>query len=332
MTSRPVACSFARALPLLLLSLTLLNAAFCLPAAADPRWMGDYLPLELGATWTYQNVEVPADMYAEAVFENLLYEGDQAVKYGSPDEYRVVRNAGGVITVYAFAEDGVLFDLTQNIVLGTFTDGGVFETCIDPPCDTNLIRDWETIDPALRVAFSLDAAYGDVVLLASYDRGWPPNAQNLVAESNLPAGITPPAGAITGLEWYQRDLGMVAVADVDAASGTLQGFYRLSSMSAAVAPPAPPLVSGLRPPAPNPTRGAMSVCYALAQAGRVQLDVYDVSGRLVRRLVDGEHRAGVETVVWNGTDRSGAKPGAGVYFVRLVGPGVRETRRVILLR
>jgi hypothetical protein len=97
-------------------------------------------------------------------------------------------------------------------------------------------------------------------------------------------------------------------------------------------PEAPPLLSGLRPPAPNPTRRTTTVSYALAQAGRVQLGVYDVSGRLVRQLVDGERRAGTETVVWNGTAASGARLEAGVYFVRLATPGFRETRRVILLR
>jgi hypothetical protein len=97
-------------------------------------------------------------------------------------------------------------------------------------------------------------------------------------------------------------------------------------------PPARPLVSGLRPPAPNPARGTTAVSYAIAQAGRVQLGVYDVSGRLVRQLVDGERRAGAETVVWNGMDESGARMGAGVYFVRLAAPGLCETRRVILLK
>jgi len=52
----------------------------------------------------------------------------------------------------------------------------------------------------------------------------------------------------------------------------------------------------------------------------------------VRQLVDGERRAGVETVVWNGTAESGARLQAGVYFVRLAAPGFRETRRVILLK
>jgi hypothetical protein len=97
-------------------------------------------------------------------------------------------------------------------------------------------------------------------------------------------------------------------------------------------PQAQPLIAGLQPPAPNPTRGTTAVSFALAQAGRVQLGVYDVSGRLVRQLVIGERRAGAETVVWNGTAESGSRLGAGVYFVRLAGPGIRETRRVILLK
>ena len=70
----------------------------------------------------------------------------------------------------------------------------------------------------------------------------------------------------------------------------------------------------------------------MRRPGRVRLGVYDASGRLVRRLVDGERRAGAETVVWDGLNASGARLGAGVYFVRLAGPGLRETRRLILLR
>jgi flagellar hook assembly protein FlgD len=72
--------------------------------------------------------------------------------------------------------------------------------------------------------------------------------------------------------------------------------------------------------------------YSIAQAGRVQLGVYDASGRLMRRLVDGERRAGAETVVWNGTSESGSRLEPGVYFVRLAGPGTQMTRKIVLLR
>jgi hypothetical protein len=105
--------------------------------------------------------------------------------------------------------------------------------------------------------------------------------------------------------------------------------------SAAVAvdgPEARPLISGLRPPAPNPSRGMTAVSYCLARAGRVHLGVYDVGGRLVRSLADGERSAGTETVVWDGASELGTKLRAGVYFVRLVAPGIRETRKMILLR
>jgi hypothetical protein len=127
---------------------------------------------------------------------------------------------------------------------------------------------------------------------------------------------------------------MVVFGGYSSGEGLLNEVWTLGwSTTAAVGDPeAQPVISGLRLPAPNPARGATAVSFTLAQPGRVQLGIYDVGGRLVRRLVDGERRAGAETVVWNGTDESGARIGAGVYFVRLTGPGFRETRRVILLR
>jgi hypothetical protein len=93
-----------------------------------------------------------------------------------------------------------------------------------------------------------------------------------------------------------------------------------------------PFISRLCPPVPNPCRGTTTVSYTIAQAGRVRLGVYDVRGRLVCRLVDGERRTGAETVVWRGGSESGARLAAGVYFIRLAGPGIRETRKVILLK
>jgi hypothetical protein len=94
----------------------------------------------------------------------------------------------------------------------------------------------------------------------------------------------------------------------------------------------PPLVSDLHFPVPNPSHGTTTVSYSIAKAGRVQLGVYDVRGRLVRRLVEGERRAGVEAVVWDGTSDSGTRLGTGVYFVRLVGPGIQATRQAVLLK
>ncbi len=97
------------------------------PAWAD--WIGEYWPLWVGNSWTFENVYVPGDTYTETVFEYLIYEGDQAVKLGRPEEYQVVGNTGHVITVYAEFEDGELHDYAPNIVVGEFGDGTVFPIC-----------------------------------------------------------------------------------------------------------------------------------------------------------------------------------------------------------
>lgn len=88
----------------------------------------------------------------------------------------------------------------------------------------------------------------------------------------------------------------------------------------------------LGPPAPNPSTGTTAVRYSLVRAGRVQLGIYDLSGRLVRTLVNREQAAGTEVVRWDGTGENGTSLGTGVYFIRLAGPGFHETRKVVLVR
>jgi len=63
-------------------------------------------------------------------------------------------------------------------------------------------------------------------------------------------------------------------------------------------------------------RGESKVLLGIAQAGRVQVQVYDVAGRRVRLLADRVFPAGEQTLVWDGTDDGGRKVARGVYFVR----------------
>ena len=104
-----------------------------------------------------------------------------------------------------------------------------------------------------------------------------------------------------------------------------------SGGSAGVSDP-PGSMSWLRSPVPNPSFSTTTLNYSIPRAGRVQLGVYDVSGRLVRTLVDAERPAGVGVSAWDGLSDSGMRQDAGVYYVRLRAPGVRETRRAVLLR
>ncbi len=55
----------------------------------------------------------------------------------------------------------------------------------------------------------------------------------------------------------------------------------------------------------------------LAQGGHVRLDIYDRTGRKVKRLVDSRMQAGNHDFTWDGRVDSGANVSAGVYYVRL---------------
>lgn len=83
---------------------------------------------------------------------------------------------------------------------------------------------------------------------------------------------------------------------------------------------------------PNPApRGATMIGFTLPAAGRVTLVVYDVAGRRIAKLVDGELAAGPHQASWNGQDESGRAVAAGVYFYDLVQGTQRSARRMVVL-
>jgi hypothetical protein len=63
-------------------------------------------------------------------------------------------------------------------------------------------------------------------------------------------------------------------------------------------------------------QGTSLVRFSVSKAGRVQVSIYDVTGRKVRNLADRVFPAGESKLEWDGTDDSGSKVARGVYFVR----------------
>jgi hypothetical protein len=83
---------------------------------------------------------------------------------------------------------------------------------------------------------------------------------------------------------------------------------------------------------PNPFNPATEIRWDLAERGAVRLEVYNVSGRLVRTLAKGVWDAGSHTVTWDGRDEEGTEVSSGVYFYRLQAPTYRASNRMILIR
>jgi len=81
---------------------------------------------------------------------------------------------------------------------------------------------------------------------------------------------------------------------------------------------------------PNPIVSSVRLTVALPRRGPVKLEVFDVGGRLVSTLYQGQMEAGIHEFAWgpNGTD---GRRRAGLFFARLVTPdGSRRTRLVVL--
>ncbi|MFH1845858.1 MAG: right-handed parallel beta-helix repeat-containing protein [bacterium] len=84
---------------------------------------------------------------------------------------------------------------------------------------------------------------------------------------------------------------------------------------------------------PNPFNPSTTIRYDLPRPCRVTLSIFDLSGRQVKVLKQGEQEgAGAWSVVWRGRDTAGRQVASGAYFYRLEAGKFVETRRMILLK
>lgn len=83
---------------------------------------------------------------------------------------------------------------------------------------------------------------------------------------------------------------------------------------------------------PNPFNPTTTIRYKLEQPGRVQLTIFDITGREVRRVIDEYQLDGSYSVTWNGKDEAGQQLASGVYFARLNVNGALATMRMTLTK
>jgi flagellar hook assembly protein FlgD len=85
---------------------------------------------------------------------------------------------------------------------------------------------------------------------------------------------------------------------------------------------------------PNPFNPVTTIEFNVPEGmtGPVRLGIYDVTGALVRVLVDDDLPSGRYERRWDGRDRFGTGVGTGIYFYRLVGDGFSDTRKMLLLK
>lgn len=145
------------------------------------------------------------------------------------------------------------------------------------------------------------------------------HAANLaVADLSLDARLFDAAGIYLnlGANWHYYD------------GGEPPAFTLADYLSDVRLPPAAlPRTFGLEQNYPNPFNPETTIAFTLASTGHTHLEVYDITGRLVARLIDGRREAGQHTAVFNGAGLS-----SGIYLYRLIAEGKHEVKRMLLLR
>jgi hypothetical protein len=103
-------------------------------------------------------------------------------------------------------------------------------------------------------------------------------------------------------------------------------------------PPPPPAELALEQNFPNPFRLGQqtTIRFAIPEptsgTARASLVIYDVLGRRVRTLVDGDVIPGEQAVTWDGATDAGGSAPSGVYIARLESGGSEQTIRILFVR
>ena len=83
---------------------------------------------------------------------------------------------------------------------------------------------------------------------------------------------------------------------------------------------------------PNPFNPSTVIRFALPKDGNVKLQVYDITGSLVKTVLDQTMRGGNMEVTWDGTNNSGTKVAAGVYIYRLQASNFVATKKMVMVK
>ena len=83
---------------------------------------------------------------------------------------------------------------------------------------------------------------------------------------------------------------------------------------------------------PNPFNPNTNIRFILEEADRVDIEVYNIKGQIVRTLVKGNYDSGEFIVNWNGKNDDNQDEASGVYFYKMNTSNKSQIRKMILLR
>ena len=251
-----------------------------------------------GVSWIRYSLGASGYTYALAVDplnSSIVYAG------GDPGLYKTT-NSGGLWSDITNSISGFIYDIDIDPVstptIYVATPNGVFKS-------TNSGANWVNTgcsgvtsvlvtpnDPDIIYAGTNSGVYKST----SGGGAWTVMNDSLLDLNVTSLGIDPADYLYCGTE----DAGMFRWAlDVGISAGTGSDIVVASSVY------------------PNPTRNHVRISYYLADQSSVELNIYDIAGRQIKQLVNGQQVSGQHDVLWYGRDNNGSYLPAGIYFYRL---------------
>jgi hypothetical protein len=83
---------------------------------------------------------------------------------------------------------------------------------------------------------------------------------------------------------------------------------------------------------PNPLNPSTIVRIDLPSRTLVRADIYDCSGRLIKKIWHGVLPQGRSTLAWNGRNDRGSRVASGVYFLAIQSRGYRKTIKLVVVK
>ena len=293
--------------------------------AGDP--IGDGLSFTLNGAGSAMNQFYPSEIEprsgAAGVFE-----------YGAGLEGALRYDGGHKLVYLAFGLEGVTGEAMQDTILDrslewlvdTWPDTEQPSVTVLSPNDSEYLVSSE--EHEITWSASDNVGVTEIVILRSWDSGATFPDTIASGETNdgsflwtVPEGIS----VTSRLRIIARDAAGLALydeSDSDFSTGPSTGVP-----DGGVA-----RILALAQNVPNPFNPVTEISYSIPSASHVTIDIFDVSGRLIRRLVDRNLEPNAYRVTWSGRTDSGVEAGSGIYFYRLTADNQKRMKKMILIR
>ncbi|MBP7460439.1 MAG: S8 family serine peptidase [Candidatus Delongbacteria bacterium] len=178
---------------------------------------------------------------------------------------------------------------------------------------------------------SIDDEYTDTIQVSG---GMPPYRWSII-NGSLPDGLLLDSltGIVAGIVTAQGSaVFTVRVEDSQNPPDTVSREFRMMSLTDITESDRLSKETCLMTNYPNPFNPVTTIGFNLAQTDQVLIEIYDIRGVRIRRLVDRSYPAGYNTINWDGRDDRQQNAVTGVYFIRMKAGDRIDVEKVMLLK